>query len=214
MNAQRRTRSDPRAEATRAALIDEAEILFARAGVDGVSLREIGSAIGSANTNVVAYHFGTKDALVMAIFRQRLASIDLRRADLLSQADRTGTGGDLIALLDVLCRPFLEQVDRNGRHSYAAFIDGVFRSGRLPLRAALAPEFEATNAIAARIAGMCGADPFDKAFNTRLQLALSMVMATLQLIDHEGNGDGERAERLFTQTLEMMAAALRADTSK
>ena len=57
-------RRDPRREATARALIEAAESLFGQAGVDGVSTRQIGAAIGSANTNVVAYHFGAKDALI------------------------------------------------------------------------------------------------------------------------------------------------------
>ena len=59
-----RRRIDPRREATRVALIEAAESLIAEAGVEGTSTRQIGAAIGSHNTNVVAYHFGSKEALL------------------------------------------------------------------------------------------------------------------------------------------------------
>jgi AcrR family transcriptional regulator len=45
-----------------------AERLFAERGLDGVSLREIGAAVGNANNSAVQYHFGSKDQLVRAIF--------------------------------------------------------------------------------------------------------------------------------------------------
>ncbi len=52
--ATRRTRNDPRRAATRAAITETAETLFAEHGIDGVSLRQIGTAVGSANTSGVA----------------------------------------------------------------------------------------------------------------------------------------------------------------
>lgn len=203
--------SDPRAANTRSALLDEAEILFARSGVDGVSLREIGAAIGSANTNVVSYHFGSKDALILEIFRHRLVAIDARRADLLARADDVGGKQDFVVLLDILCRPLLEQIDRHGHHSYAAFIESVIRSGKLPLRATVANEFTATNGVAARIASACGERSDDPRFAVRLHLVLSMLTAALQTIDREMEQDDQEAETLYAQTLDMMAAALLAD---
>lgn len=201
-------RLDPRSEQTRAALIDEAEMLFAKSGIDGVSLRQIGAAIGAGNTNVVRYHFGTKDRLVIEIFRLRLAHIDARRADLLSQLAERKATSDVITLLDVLCRPFLEQVDRNGRHSFAAFVDGVIRSGRLPLRSLVAPEFKTTNDISERIAIACGKQAGDPDFLLRLHLSLSILLAALQVIDQDIGRDGSQREVLFTDAIKMMAGAL------
>ena len=83
-------RPDPRGEATRIALIEAAESLFADSGVEGVSTRQIGAAIGSSNTNVVAYHFGGKEALIREVYRHRLPQIDRRRGELLKEAERAG----------------------------------------------------------------------------------------------------------------------------
>jgi AcrR family transcriptional regulator len=207
-------REDPRSEGTRAALIQEAEILFAQSGVDGVSLRQIAAAIGSSNSNVVSYHFGTKDALVMEIFRQRLRKVDARRAALLSIAENDGGADNLVILLDILCRPLLEQVDREGSHSYAAFIDGVIRSGRLPLRATVAPEFAATNALSARIAVACGALPGHPRFILRLHLSLSILTAALQAMDKAGSRDDRQDADLYAQAVKMMAAALLAGSGE
>jgi AcrR family transcriptional regulator len=207
-----RTRIDPRAEATREALIEEAETLFAQHGIDGVSLRQIGAAIGSSNTNVVAYHFGGKDELVQAIFRHRLLAIDEERAALLAEAEACGRGHDLAMLLSAMWRPLLEQTNRQGRHSYAAFLDSVFRSNSQSLRTALAPELKATNTIVQRIAAACETE-FDERFAARLQICVAMVAAATQLIDQSGH-QGERAEARFADMLTMMEAALRAPENK
>src|SRR5262245_52289342 len=60
----KRNRNDPRHDATRNALLDTAEAMFAESGISAVSLRQIGIAIGSANANVVGYYFGDKEALI------------------------------------------------------------------------------------------------------------------------------------------------------
>lgn len=57
-----------RTRATRARLIASAEQLFAERGVASVSLNEITRAAQQKNRNAVHYHFGSKEALVQAIF--------------------------------------------------------------------------------------------------------------------------------------------------
>jgi AcrR family transcriptional regulator len=61
-----------------------AERLFAERGIHGVSLRQISAAAGNGNTAAVQYHFGSKDALVQAIFEYRLPRLTSRRDYLLS----------------------------------------------------------------------------------------------------------------------------------
>jgi AcrR family transcriptional regulator len=113
----RRTRKDPLGEATRAALIEKAEAMFAEKGIDGVSIRQIGIAIGSANSNVVGYHFGTKEALVKAILQQSMPYVAKRRAELLDCAKRDKREHDLLVLLDALCRPIFELRRADGLHA-------------------------------------------------------------------------------------------------
>ena len=57
-------------------LIETAERLFAERGVNAVSLREIGAEAGQRNTGAVRYHFGTKEALVNAVFEHRMTPIN------------------------------------------------------------------------------------------------------------------------------------------
>lgn len=202
----RRKKVDARTKETRAALIEKAEMLFASHGIDAVSLREIGIAIGSSNTNVVGYHFGTREDLILAIFRHRLGYIDVRRADLLGEALRTGRNRNLVALLDAMWRPLLEQRDQNGRHSYATFLDQLLRSDHLHLRSLVAADFMIANTLAFRIADTCGRE-LDAAFQTQLYIGFAMVTATLHIIDARACTP-DAAEALFAQSISMLASAL------
>jgi AcrR family transcriptional regulator len=60
-------------------LVLTAERLFAMHGVDGVPLRQIGTAAGMGNKSAVQYHFGSKEALLEAILASRLEHLTRRR---------------------------------------------------------------------------------------------------------------------------------------
>jgi AcrR family transcriptional regulator len=69
----------------RVRIIRVAERLFAERGIAGVSLREISSAAGYANNNAVQYHFGSKHALVKAVFEYRCLPLEDHRTRLLAE---------------------------------------------------------------------------------------------------------------------------------
>jgi AcrR family transcriptional regulator len=107
------------------AILDAAERLFGEHGLEGVSLRQIGSAAGSSNNFAVQYHFGDKLRLVRAIFERRLPALEVRRAKLLAEAKRDGEMELTRRLLEVMLRPIAEERDSTGRRSYAAFLLGL-----------------------------------------------------------------------------------------
>jgi AcrR family transcriptional regulator len=72
--AARRAASNAAGAATRDRLLRAAERLVARSGVDGVSTREILVA-ARADSAAIHYHFGSKDALMAAVFTRRLPAI-------------------------------------------------------------------------------------------------------------------------------------------
>src|SRR5262245_66330191 len=80
---------------TRRQLILAAERLFAERGLAGVSLREINVAAGQRNTSAAHYHFGSKEALVEAIFDFRRNEISRRRDELLDKTQREGRARDM-----------------------------------------------------------------------------------------------------------------------
>ncbi|MSR66047.1 MAG: TetR/AcrR family transcriptional regulator [Pedosphaera sp.] len=68
---------------TKTVILDAAELLFARKGPNGTSLREV---IGHARVNLAAihYHFGSKHELLDAVLSRRLASLNGERLGLLA----------------------------------------------------------------------------------------------------------------------------------
>lgn len=97
----------------RSALIGAALELFAERGIDGVSMREIGRAAGQRNSNAVQYHFGDRDALVLAVLRPFHELVSARRSALLDQFDASPSPA-LRDLAGALVRPpaaMLEDAD-------------------------------------------------------------------------------------------------------
>jgi AcrR family transcriptional regulator len=103
-------------------LILAAEILFAKGGIDGVSLREIASAAGQRNHHAVQYHFGNRETLVQAIFDFRMEQMEAMRGKMLEEARREGMLQDARTIVDIVFLPQLELIDAHGDHSYANFL--------------------------------------------------------------------------------------------
>lgn len=95
----------PTTTGTREHLIVAAERLFAERGVGAVSLREIGAAAGQRNTAAAQYHFGSKEALIEAIFDLRMRTINAHRMELLARAQADGRTGDLRAMIEAFVHP-------------------------------------------------------------------------------------------------------------
>jgi AcrR family transcriptional regulator len=63
---------------TRTRILDAAEELFMQHGFEGTSMRQLTSRAG-VNLAAVNYHFGSKDALIEALFRRRLDPMNTAR---------------------------------------------------------------------------------------------------------------------------------------
>jgi len=211
----RRTRNDPRREATRVAIIEAAESLFAESGIDGVSLRQIGAASGSSNTGVVAYHFGSKAALLEAIFHYRLPAIEARRGELLSEVQAAGQGGELLPLLRALWLPLYEQRDERGRHSYAGFLAALMRSSRGQSRLGVSEHYKVSSRLGRLIRA---ALPLKVRahYPQRVNTSTWMITGALRLMEQAGTAGGKKkttgpsGEAWFDDTLRMVGAALQA----
>lgn len=87
-------------------ILEVAERLFAEHGMSGVGLRAI-SAEAGVNLASIAYHFGSKDGLLEALFAQRAAPIAEERLRLLARCyEKTGSP-KLEDILDAFLRPAL-----------------------------------------------------------------------------------------------------------
>jgi len=98
------------AEDTRLALIRAAEKLFAARGVDAVSLREVSSAAGQANNSSVAYHFGSREGLIDAIFERHSTPIQERYAAQIELLERQGALSAR-AVAEVMVLPIVAKLD-------------------------------------------------------------------------------------------------------
>ncbi len=90
---------------TRDRLLDAAEHLFARHGIDATSLRAITTEAGT-NLAAVNYHFGSKEALVDAVIDRRLGPINRERLRLLDEAE--AAAGDSPPSLEAIVEAFAE----------------------------------------------------------------------------------------------------------
>lgn len=77
--------------ATKAAVFNAAERLFALHGFQNVSVRDITAEAG-VNLASVNYHFGAKDALLFEIFRRRTSELNRERARMLHEANARHDG--------------------------------------------------------------------------------------------------------------------------
>lgn len=94
------------AQSVRERILDVAERLFAEYGMTGVGLRAI-TAEAKVNLASIAYHFGSKDGLLEALFAQRAAPIAQERLRLLALCVEGDKPPQLEQVLDAFLRPSL-----------------------------------------------------------------------------------------------------------
>src|ERR1700748_1810577 len=93
----------PRKPNLREAILIAAEELFSNNGFNAVSVRDIAEGAG-ANPGSVAYHFKTKDGLLLEIYRRHCGPMNLRRSELLAAAKRVR---DLQDRLEAIVRAYV-----------------------------------------------------------------------------------------------------------
>ena len=105
-------------ERTRNQLIRAAEKLFAEDGIDAVSLRQINVEAGQKNSSAAHYHFGSKEALILAIYQDRMAAVNVRRLEALQQINRDKADRDVRRLVEAIVYPIVDEIDadRSGGH--------------------------------------------------------------------------------------------------
>jgi len=81
--------------------------LFAKFGVEGVSMRSIAASAG-VTSPVAHYHFSAKDRLVEAVVRRRGDALTARTFELLQALASSGTAVTPQAVAKVIATPYLE----------------------------------------------------------------------------------------------------------
>lgn len=124
--AKRRRAPSKRSLETRARILDAAELLFARNGYDGTSIRDIAGTAG-VPVALVNFHGGAKDELFETVVARRADELSQRR---LAALERRKGGSAALCLRDVLdcfIRPYIELAKSGGPQwtAYARLIAHV-----------------------------------------------------------------------------------------
>jgi len=85
-------------------ILDAAEELFMQRGFEGTSMRTLTAKAG-VNLAAVNYHFGSKDALIEAVFRRRLDPMNAARIAELDRIENAAAGAALAP--EAIIRAFL-----------------------------------------------------------------------------------------------------------
>ena len=192
------------------ALILAAEVAFARDGIDGASLREIAARAGQRNHHAVQYHFGSRQALVQAVFDYRMDQMEPARGGMLATA-RNGHGtGSTRSVVEAIFLPQIDLIDEHGDNSYAAFLSAYLlryqgsRFGEFGER--IAPNLgQILQMLRATMAGLP-----ETAAQRRLVTACFMFLNILVIHTRGDNGGAESFEAALSDTLDQIVLTLEA----
>ena len=137
---------------TKDRVLDAAERLFARDGIEATSLRAITAEAG-VNLAAVNYHFQSKDALVRAVIARRVVPVNERRLALLDAVERAAGDGPLPlqGVLDAFIRPVMEIYSSRGReftplmgrmYTEPEFAERIYKEHLEPLAARFIAAYE------------------------------------------------------------------------
>src|SRR5580693_7590640 len=105
-----RIKAAPRAasEQTKDQIKVAAQMLFARHGVDAVTVQEIVDAAGQRNNAALHYHFGSKEELIRQMVVDGAAVLDKRRREMLDAIEARGGPKSIREVMLVLMLPVIE----------------------------------------------------------------------------------------------------------
>jgi AcrR family transcriptional regulator len=128
-----RSKLTPTSERTREQLILAGERLFARGGLDSVSLRQINNAAGQRNSSAAHYHFGSKDALIQAIHAYRGGRVNERRKAMLAQMSAQDRES-ITPLIKALVYPIVAEIEEtDGGGNFIIFLSQLYSNPSLDL---------------------------------------------------------------------------------
>lgn len=111
-------------------LLDAAERLVATHGSE-VPLRQVTRAAGQRNNSAVAYHFGSRDGLLDAVWARRSDRVNRDRALMVDALLASGRIDDLRALVEAHVLPLAAEIGSHLPSYWARFNEAAL--GRMPL---------------------------------------------------------------------------------
>jgi AcrR family transcriptional regulator len=123
---------------TQIRILDTAEELFMQHGFEGASMRMLTAKAG-VNLAAVNYHFGSKDALIEAVFHRRLDAMNAERIAELERLEKEAAGKALTP--DAIIRAFigasLRMIEdaRGGGRNFIRLLGRAYTEPAKPIRA-------------------------------------------------------------------------------
>jgi len=123
---------------TQLRILDAAEELFMQHGFEGASMRMLTAKAG-VNLAAINYHFGSKDALIEAVFHRRLDAMNTERIAQLDRLEQEAAGAPLTA--EAIIRAFigasLRMIEdaRGGGRNFTRLLGRAYTEPAKPIRA-------------------------------------------------------------------------------
>ena len=204
---------------TKLKLLLAAERLFALQGIDAVSLRQITLAAGQRNESALHYHFGSREALIEAVFALRMSAIDARRNAMLDRFEAEGTADDLRALVAAIVWPLSTPIrDGAGPNYYNRFLAQAQQSPTVDIDRLVRGKYDSgIQRILALLARLLDGLP-ERLFRQRVvSVVASLVygIADIEQVMAQRREQGREfdVDRAIENLIDMAAAALAAPVS-
>ncbi len=178
---------------TKLLLIETAERLFADRGLDGVSLRQINVASGQRNASALHYHFGSRDALLAAIFEHRMAQIDIRRNEMVDELVANARSNDLRAIMETKILPLAEQLDPCSEgNNYLRFFAEIWSNPKVDFRNFVAGKYDRGVTRANELAIKTLSHLPERIVRQRLIIEMGSTITTLAELERRMAKDGRQ----------------------
>jgi AcrR family transcriptional regulator len=137
MSSRIKTAQRAASEQTRDQIKVAAQMLFARHGVDAVTVQQIVDAAGQRNNAALYYHFRTKEELIRQMVVDGAAVLDRRRREMLDEMGKRGRPASIREVMLVLIMPVIELSEDERWRGYIRFTSHLQASDPKVLRDAL-----------------------------------------------------------------------------
>jgi AcrR family transcriptional regulator len=136
----------PRAasEETKNQIKAAAQMLFARHGIDAVTVQQIVDAAEQRNNAALYYHFRTKEELIRQMVVDGAAVLEARRRGMLDEIEKRGGPANVREVMMVLVMPVIELGDDERWRGYIRFTSHLQASDPKMLRDALNSKWNAS----------------------------------------------------------------------
>jgi AcrR family transcriptional regulator len=130
---------------TRTRILDAAEELFMQHGFEGTSMRQLTARAG-VNLAAVNYHFGSKDALIEAVFKRRLDPMNAERVAALDALEKDGAALASVDIIRAFVVPSLRLIEdaKGGGRNFIRLLGRTYTEPAKAVRALIGQMYAPT----------------------------------------------------------------------